>query len=95
MTLTVLDGIETLKAYFQSLPIVYIGEVCKRNRKRQQHETVLALATLGDVTQKGLFLFMLLHPRWPREVVTVTVGSVIMLTFANGNTALASKNTPQ
>jgi hypothetical protein len=27
---------------------VYIGEVCKQNHQRQQHERVLALATLGD-----------------------------------------------
>jgi hypothetical protein len=30
---------------------------------------VLALATLGDVTQIGLFLFMSLRPRWPRQVL--------------------------
>ncbi len=29
---------------------------------------VLALATLGDATQIGLFLFMSLCPRWPRQV---------------------------
>jgi hypothetical protein len=29
---------------------------------------VLALATLGDVTQMGLFLFLSLHPRCPRQV---------------------------
>jgi len=28
---------------------------------------VLALATLGDATQIGLFLFVLLCPRWPRH----------------------------
>ncbi len=28
---------------------------------------VLALATLCDVTQIGLFLFMSLRPRWPRQ----------------------------
>jgi len=31
--------------------IVYIGKVCKRNHQRQWHETVLALATLGDATR--------------------------------------------
>jgi hypothetical protein len=36
--------------------IIYIGEVCKQNCQRQQHETVLALATLGDETQIGSFL---------------------------------------
>jgi hypothetical protein len=34
-----------------------------------RHEPVLALATLGDATQIGLFLFMLLCPRWPRQVL--------------------------
>ncbi len=29
---------------------------------------VLALATLGDAAQIGLFLFMSLCPRWPRQV---------------------------
>ncbi len=63
---------------------------------RDSHMTVLALATLRSVTQKGLFLFMLRHPRWPRQVISdcrvslwhVTVTGVIALTFANGNTAL-------
>jgi hypothetical protein len=30
---------------------------------------VLALATLGDATHIGLFLFMLLRPRWLRQVL--------------------------
>jgi hypothetical protein len=76
--------------------IVYIGKVCKENRQQQQYETVLALATLGDTTtQMGLFLFILLRPRWPRQVSSdclvsllhVTVTNIIMLTFANWNTA--------
>ncbi len=29
---------------------------------------VLAMATLGDATQIGLFLFMSLRPKWPRQV---------------------------
>jgi hypothetical protein len=33
------------------LRIVYIDKVCEQNRQRQQHETVLALATLGDATR--------------------------------------------
>jgi hypothetical protein len=41
----------------------------KRQWQRQRHETVLALATLGDVTQIGLFLFMSPCPRWPRQVL--------------------------
>ncbi len=38
---------------------------------RQQQATatiLLALATLGDATQTGLFLFMSRRPRWPRQV---------------------------
>jgi hypothetical protein len=35
----------------RALRITYIGEVCKQNRERQRHETVLALATLGDMTR--------------------------------------------
>ena len=30
---------------------------------------VLALATLGNMTQIGLFIFMSLRPRWPRQVL--------------------------
>jgi len=30
---------------------------------------VLALATLGDAAQIGLFLFMSLCPRWPSQVL--------------------------
>jgi hypothetical protein len=30
---------------------------------------VLALATLGNATQIGLFLFILLCPRWTRQVL--------------------------
>ena len=29
---------------------------------------LLALSTLGDATQKGLFPFLSLRPRWPRQV---------------------------
>ncbi len=34
----------------------------------RQSATVLALATLGDATQIGSYLFTLRHPRWPRKV---------------------------
>jgi hypothetical protein len=50
----------------QMLWIVYIGEVCERNhqwQRQQRHETVLGLATLGDVTQMGLFLFFVASPK--------------------------------
>jgi len=36
--------------------IIYIGNICLQNRRRQRHVTVLALATLGDTTQIGSFL---------------------------------------
>jgi hypothetical protein len=51
--------------------LVYIGEACTWRRQRQQHMTVItaiALATLGGTTQIGSFLFVLRHPRWPRQV---------------------------
>jgi hypothetical protein len=35
---------------------------------RDSHVAVLALATLGDVTQIGSFLSLSLHSRWPRQV---------------------------
>ncbi len=50
---------------------------------------VLALATLGDVTDIGSFLFC---PRWLRQVQVclslLRVTDIIALNFANGNTAL-------
>ncbi len=42
----------------------------RRLRRWQRQATatiVLALATLGNVTQIGLFLFMSWRPRWPRQ----------------------------
>jgi hypothetical protein len=42
------------------------------NRRRQLHMTVLALATLGDATQIGLFIFMSRHLGWPKKVRHVT-----------------------
>ncbi len=39
------------KLVLLALWIIYIGKVCKRNGQQQRHETVLALATLGDVTR--------------------------------------------
>jgi hypothetical protein len=48
---------------------------------------VLALATLGDATQIGLFLFMLLRPRWPRQVSNdCHCHRHYPITFANVNT---------
>ncbi len=51
-----LPGPNALAYAMPPLWIIYTGEVCKQNRQRQRHETVLALATLGDATQIGSFL---------------------------------------
>jgi hypothetical protein len=45
---------------------------------------VLALATLGGVTQVESFLFMLHHPRWPRQIQShIPVIGLIVLHFTN------------
>ncbi len=55
------------------------------------HVRVLALATLGDATQIGSYLLLLLHPRWPRKYNCVTVVCHCLqrccITFANVNMA--------
>jgi hypothetical protein len=54
------------------LRIIYIGERYVITPAITQATTtliVLALATLGDTTQIGLFLFMSLRPKWPRQVL--------------------------
>jgi hypothetical protein len=58
------------------LRIIYIGErytimpaIMASIMQAAATLIVLALATLGDVTQIGLFLFMSLRPRWPRQVL--------------------------
>jgi hypothetical protein len=49
--------------------IVYIGEVCFQNcQGHTTVTTVLALATLGGMTQIGYFLFAWCRPRWPRQI---------------------------
>ncbi len=56
---------------FQQLWIIYIGECHMITLVITQATAtliVLALATLGDATQIGLFLFMSLCPRWPTQV---------------------------
>ncbi len=50
---------------------MYIGDSFWQNvgdSDMWQSATVLALATLGDTTQIGSFLFMSRRPRWPRKV---------------------------
>ncbi len=50
---------------------------------------VLALATLGNATQIGSFLFMSLHPRWSRQASSdCCCGRRYCVTFANVNTTL-------
>jgi len=45
--------------------IIYIGKLCKQNRQRQWHETVFALATLGNATKnRNNPISVLHHPRW-------------------------------
>ncbi len=51
---------------------------------------VLALATLGDVTLIGLFLFMSICPRWPRQVSNDCYCRwCYRITFANVNDPLS------
>jgi hypothetical protein len=58
------------------------------------HIIILALATLGDSTQIGSFLFMSCRPRWPRKVrkvcIVCAISGIITLNFPNVNTALGS-----
>ncbi len=50
---------------------------------------LLALATLGDVTQIGLFLFYAAPPKVAKaSTLSVAATVAIALNFANGNTAL-------
>ncbi len=53
--------------------IIYIGKVCKRNSQRQRHETVLALATLGDVTRNRSNPICVVPPKVPKARTMVTV----------------------
>jgi hypothetical protein len=60
--------------------------------------TVLALATLGDATQIGLFLFFVALPKVAKASTSVllwgvTVAGIITPTFANVNMALIGTNT--
>ncbi len=49
--------------------------------------TVLALATLGDLTQIGLFLFFVVPPKVAKASTSASVTGVIKLAFANVNIA--------
>jgi hypothetical protein len=44
------------------------------NNGNSDNHYLFALATLGDMTQIGLFLFMSLRPRWPRQVLFHVTG---------------------
>ncbi len=50
--------------------IIYIGEVCKKNCQQQRHATVLALATLGNVTEISICVLL---PKVAKESTIVTV----------------------
>jgi len=68
--------------------IIYIGEVCKRNCQRQQHETVLALATLGDATRNRNNPICVASPKVANaSTVSCSCHRHYRLTFTNVNTA--------
>jgi hypothetical protein len=49
---------------------------------------LIALATLGDATQIGPFLFYAAPPKVAKvSILSITITVVIALNFANGNTA--------
>jgi hypothetical protein len=52
----------------------------------------LALPTLGDATPIGLFLFVLCHPRWPRQVGVVESRHGIADIFAFALAKVFGKN---
>jgi hypothetical protein len=67
-----------------SLWIVYIGGIHQRNCWQQQQLTVLALATLGDMTKnRNNPIFC----RVAQELSLVAVVGIIALDFASVNTA--------
>jgi hypothetical protein len=43
---------------------------------------LLALATLGDVTQIGLFLYMLCCQMWPRQVEMAKMSMILFRNYA-------------
>ncbi len=68
--------------------IIYIGK-CYAIMLATATLIVLALATLGDATQIGLFLFMsLCQGKYKCVAVAGIIADIITLTFTNGNTAL-------
>ncbi len=75
-----------------------LANFAKQNRQRQRPPTVitvLALATFGEEQELETILPVSHRPRWPRQVrskcslslLFVNVAGIIVLTFANGNTA--------
>jgi len=61
------------------------------NNGDSDNHYLFALATLGDMTQIGLFLFMSLRPRWPRQVSNdCRCRLCYHLMFANVNDPLAN-----
>ena len=66
-----------------------LRQLCQQQRQVTA-TIVLALATLGNGTQIGLFLFMLRCPRWPRQV-SIDCHQRYCETFDNVNMALCWK----
>ncbi len=61
---------------------ICIGKICWINHRQlctKKMTTVLAFATLGDVTQRDVSY----HPRWPRQIRRSFSWSIIADSFAN------------
>ncbi len=67
---------------------MYIGNVLSK-RSVTATDTVLALATLDDATEIGSFLFYASPPKVAKaSILSVAIAGIIVLNFANENTAL-------
>jgi hypothetical protein len=68
---------------------LYIGNIFIAKTFSTATDYVLTLATLGDATQIGSFLFYAMPPKVAKvSALFVAVAGVIMIKFANENTAL-------
>ncbi len=81
---------------------MYIGDDFLTKMSVTATDILLALATLGNATQIGLFLFVVSqHPRWLVAKAScllsmaVTVADVIAVNFANGDMALKFSLAPK
>jgi hypothetical protein len=66
-----------LKFDYMDLSRISIGDSYRHNSGDSASPCLLALATLGVATQKGLFLFMSLLPRWPGQVQLVSLSPAL------------------